>query len=56
MNAEFNSAFNWPEFNSIRGVVYTRSVTLRGDGAPVTLKGNGAPVILRGDGAPVIAE
>jgi hypothetical protein len=55
-SAEFNSAFNWPEFNSIHKVLYTRSVTLRSDGAPVTLEGNGAPVTLRGDGAPVVAE
>ena len=56
MTAEFNSAFNWPEFNSIHEVLYTRPVTLRGDGAFVTLKGNGAPVTLRSEGAPVKAE
>jgi len=33
--AEFNSAFNWPEFNAIHGVIYTRPVTLRGDGSSV---------------------
>jgi hypothetical protein len=53
MPAEFNSAFNWPEFNSIHEVLYTRSVILRSDGAPVSLEGNRALVTLRGDGAGV---
>jgi len=51
--AEFNSAFNWPEFNSIHEIIYSLPVIVRGDGAHVTLKGNGASVTLRGNGASV---
>jgi hypothetical protein len=51
--AEFNSAFNWPGFNSIHETIYSRPVTLRGDGAPVTLEGKGASVTLRGDNGSV---
>ena len=54
--AEFNSAFNWPEFNSVHEVIYSLPVTLRGDGAPVTLRTDGNQIILYGDGAPVKAQ
>ena len=51
--AEFDSAFNWPGFNSIHEIIYSLPVNLRGDGATVTLEGKGASVTLRSDSSGV---